>query len=217
MNITEWASLLAVGGVLAIGGFWVVNTVGDAIDLTIRERRFHKDLLKAIKHSQPSWQGVCAIAAIHGIPKKNAIRIVRVLRNEVVVGRDNGSALKLHSKLLDEYIADYEAEEPFEGLPSNTRSSLERLRKDLGSSTDALHSVTDHFRELLEFHNTKNRRQRFYTFGGFLVGVAGFVYGVFISVYPFSQPVEPSTALNELRPYAAPQAPSLQPPSHRNE
>lgn len=57
---------------------------------------------------------------------------------------------------------------------------------DYGPTTIRLFVENDGRFKLLKHNSAVNKRQRFYTFAGFLVGVLGFGYGVYISVYPFT-------------------------------
>ncbi|MGX1021193.1 hypothetical protein AB7M33_003869 [Pseudomonas sp. Y3 TE3536] len=172
---------------------WFFIRFIDDLEDHFRRLGFCKDLKGALKAGQPTWAEICDIAELRNVGKQVAFQEVKKVLRDVIVGREEGNDVKPHRKLLEGYLAEYRVEEPFEGLPSNTRISLERLRQDLGGEASALRSLTSHFRELLQIHDAINRRQRFYTFGGFLVGVAGFLFGVVIWFFPtIGQTAEPA-------------------------
>ncbi|CAD0264205.1 hypothetical protein DENIT_20092 [Pseudomonas veronii] len=190
----EWVIVIGFIGGGGVTVMWLVDSFAEALAVALRERRFRKDLKAAIKNSQPSWKEVCDIAELCGVGKQTAYLVVRTLLRDLIVGHEDGNWLKAHRTLLEGFVAEYKKEEPFEGLPSETRLSLERIRESLGTNADALHPLTGHFKELLKIHETVNRRQRFYTTGGFLVGLIGLMFGVYVSFYPYT----PDSVVNSM-------------------
>jgi hypothetical protein len=186
LKTIEWVLVVVYAGVLVATCYWLVTTLASAVEATWNLHRFRKKLQGALNDANLTWEDVCKVVANSGISKQAAYLEISSLQCELIVGRHKDDPQGSRRKLLDSLAAAYELEEPFEGLPSETRLSLERIRKSLGTNTEALHPLTTHFKELLKHNNAVNKRQRFYTFAGFLVGVLGFGYGVYISVYPFT-------------------------------
>lgn len=172
--------------VIAMVFVWGVCRLIDELEFLCRRRRFRTDLMGALDESQPVWAEVCDIAELCNITKQDAFQEVKKLLRNVIVGREGKDRLKPHRGLLEAYMVEYRAEEPFEGLPGNTRLSLERLRRELGGNSDVLHPLTNHFKELLQIHDAINRRQRAYTVGGFVIGVVGLAFGIYAWYYPVS-------------------------------
>lgn len=176
---------LILGGItgLAITGAaaWALNWVGTEAQEVINEWRFYKTFRAAILHSQPSWKEVCSIAEVKGVPKETAFRLARQLHTSVLAGKDKGGDLQPYRALLEQYMADFREEEPFEGFKPRARLALERIKKDLGGSTEALNSVMEHLSELMTFQEGVNKRQRYYTFFGFVVGVISFGYAIYVT------------------------------------
>lgn len=157
---------------------WLANVLVQLGFLVYIHRRFKKFLKGSITHNQPKWDQVCEVAESFGVTKQRAIMIVTFVLSDVLAGTVIDDESKSKRTLLESYITAYRLSEPFEGLPNETRLYLDRLRKELGTNTEALHPLTSHIRELLKGRDATNRRQRFYTSGGFLVGVLGLVYAM---------------------------------------
>lgn len=178
--------LISLFLVSVAGLIWLLIVVVEESERHFAAKRFRKALRKAVIHSQPTWLQVCDIAEVENVPKRRAYQITMEFVRDVHTGDDE--ELKPNRALLESYMAEYLQMEPFEGLPSATHLSLERLRKELGPNTEALNPLIVHLKELLKFHDKKNARQRFYTFAGFLSGV----FGILLAI---SVPAEISSAL----------------------
>ena len=189
MKATEWVAVVAIvvgAGSLA---YWIFIVIIDALGTAINQWRFRRAFRKAILHSQPSWTQVCDIALDYGMSKHVAYGAAREFLREILVGSDEKRELDTHSQLIESYVQAFKDDEPFDGIHDDTRLTLEKLRKDLGPNAGVLMPLANHLRELTRINDVSNRRQRFYTFGGFVVGVLGLVYGVLVSVYPLGQSV----------------------------
>lgn len=99
--------------------------------------------------------------------------------------------------LLESYLEEHQKQLPFEGLPRETRFMMDRLGKLLGTDVAELYPVASHVRELIKIKINEpiNRRQRFYTLGGFLLGIAGIAFGTFTFLFPPS--TAPEAAVSE--------------------
>ena len=66
-------------------------------------------------------------------------------------------------------------------MPNEVRIHMEKLKEKLETNDKSLEPLTHKIKELLEFNNSKNKRQRFYTFAGFIIGFFGFTYAIYLS------------------------------------
>lgn len=185
MSWTDWA---AAAFVAVLGGtvVWLIFIFGDAIDTAVRQSRFCKGLRGALEAGQPGWADICLVASTAGVSKQVAYLELRYLVRDLIVGTQKDDANGTRRKLLEALVAEYELEEPFEGLPGETRLELERIQKSLSGQTHLLHPLTAHFKELLKANDSRSKRQGFYTFAGFLFGVFGAGYGVYVSLFPLT-------------------------------
>lgn len=174
--------------------YWIFTLIIDASGVAINQWRFRRAFRKAILHSQPTWTQVCEIAVNYGMGKHVAYGATREFLQEILVGSDAKRELDKHRSLIEGYVQAFKDDEPFDGIRDDTRLTLEKLRKDLGPNAGILLPLANHLRELTGLNDVSNGRQRFYTFGGFVVGVLGFIYGVLVSVYPLGQSVESNCA-----------------------
>ena len=91
-----------------------------------------------------------------------------------------------YKTLLDSYVLQYKQMEPFEGLPGDIRLQLERLSLALGTNHTLLNPLTEQLQESVRLQEKTNKKQRFHTTGGFMLGVAGLLFGIFTSLFPLS-------------------------------
>jgi hypothetical protein len=193
--MSEWLKTVYLGVTFLGSGVltWIFgNQLGDLLGNIWIERKFRKDLRGAIKHSQPQWDQLVEIAQSRHLNQRAAYSVARSLLRDVLTGTE--TELVSHRKLLEDYIAKYKAAEPFEGLPSETRVHLERLREALNGQNGLLDPLTAQIRELVSVYEKDKSRQRQYTFGGFVVGVGGLVFAAYAYFNPYTPNVEVKAA-----------------------
>ncbi|MBJ6958419.1 hypothetical protein JG654_19075, partial [Vibrio cholerae] len=100
---------------------------------------------------------------------------IRRTVRDVLTGQEE--ELKPHLELLNSYTKEYKEVEPFENLPSDIRLPLERIREQLEDQA-LLEPLTSHIKQLVELHSKENKRQKFYTAGGFFIGLLGILLAV---------------------------------------
>lgn len=186
--MTEWIYyslilLTIVGG----GGFlgWLFVTI---IDVSVEVwqvnkglKLFRTDFEDSLKHSQPDWAEMKEIASLRGLTQSQIQFTLKEYIREIRAGRK--SELKEHIDLIKTYINNYKNDEPFEKLPSNLRIHLERLRDQLSNQL-VLEPLTVHIKELVSINNKENKKLKFYTVGGFFVGLFGIALALFFYVSP---------------------------------
>ena len=164
---------------------WALNDILNDYFNFKRAKVFTKDLEDCVKHSQPSWNEVKEIASISTVPHQTVLKILKRLHVQILAGRN--SDLESHKQLLESYIQNYKTEEPFEGIPNEIRMHLERLRENINGNELILEPLTSQIRELLTIKQKEMKQQKWYTIGGFIIGVAGLIFAIFTYYTPFSQ------------------------------
>lgn len=217
MQIPTWLYTLLISSTL-IGAFlfttWVLGTMLDDILDMKRQKQFEEDLRLAIKHSQPSWEHLSNIASTRNIKNTDVYRILQKLLREILTGRE--SDLVSHQNVVEGYLAKIKEIEPFEGIPTEIRIHLERIKEQLSNDIMLMQPLTGQIQDLLSVNEKEKRQQKYYTVGGFFVGFVGLIFAAFAYIYPCSNSVPAETIPNKSTPSAAetgaekPSNPSLQ-------
>lgn len=176
----EWI-LVSTIAIAFIGGFvfiaWVLsNLLGDIFEMGSISQ-FSNDFKDTVKHSQPTWDDIKEIASTRHLTQSQIHFTIRKYYREIMAGRD--SELEAHKTLIKSYIDQYRKDEPFEGLPNEVRIHLERLRDQINGNDHLLEPLTSQIKDLLTVNATEKRNQKYFTVGGFFVGLAGFAFAVY--------------------------------------
>lgn len=152
------------------------------------EKHFQEDLILAIVNSQPTWPQILQIAASRQVKNERVYWILQRLLRETLTGRNTD--LAPHRALLETYIQNMKEAEPFEGMPKEIRVHLERLREQSSISPQSMEPLANQIRELLSVNQKEYKQQKYYTVGGFFVGILGFIFAAYAYFYPY-QPAQP--------------------------
>ena len=87
--------------------------------------------------------------------------------------------LEEHKALLQGYIAKFKKEDPFEGIPAETRIHLVRLSEQLPEKGYVLEPLTSQIREAFSIYDKDKRRQRLYAIVGLVLGVASLMFAAY--------------------------------------
>ncbi|WP_095050075.1 hypothetical protein [Pseudomonas sp. Irchel s3h9] len=201
---------IAISCVVIICAFmflaWVLASALEEYFKSKWEKDFDEDLALAIKISQPSWPQILQIAASRQVRNERIYWILQRLLREILTGRN--TELAAHRDLVESYIQQMKETEPFEGMPKEIRIHLERLREQLTTPAQSMEPLANQIRELLSVNDKEKRQQKYYTTGGFFVGILGLAF----AVYPLVSLNSPSpTAATSTQPISsAPPASSTQ-------
>lgn len=172
--LSEWiyVVLVLLGLTFATGLLsWMLGTILQEIFEARWIKEFAKDFKDSVKHSQPNWDEIKEIASTRGLTQSKIQLTLRKFYREVLTGRD--SDLLEHKALIKSYIDKYREDEPFEGLPNEVRIHLEKIREQLDGNEHHLEPLTNQIKDLLTVNEKDRKYQRYYTIGGFFVGLAG--------------------------------------------
>jgi hypothetical protein len=187
MQILGWwfyvGLLAAAAGIIALLAWLAGSILEEFYSLKLR-KEFEADLLSAIKTTQPPLSQILAIARTRHTKNSVVYGTLQRMLRELLTGREKD--LLPHRQLIEQYIAKMDEAEPFEGMPSQVRIHLERIRENLPAQSALLDPLITQIRELLSVNESERKRQRYYTIGGFLVGLLGLFFAAIAYFYPYS-------------------------------
>ncbi|KRW82830.1 hypothetical protein [Marinobacter sp. P4B1] len=189
--------LISIG---VIGAFvfvsWAFGTIIEDIFEMKQINNFSNDFKDTVKHSQPTWEDVKEIASTRGLTQSKIQYTIRKYYREIMAGREDD--LSPHKELIKDYIDQYRKDEPFEGLPNEVRIHLERLRDQIDGNEHLLEPLTSQIKDLLTINKKEQKHQKYYTIGGFFVGLAGFTFAIYTSfIDPQIEPPEVSQSMSQ--------------------
>lgn len=187
MRIPDWLyfSTLILGSAASFAFFlWALKSILDDYFSIRWQRQFENDVTLAIADSQPSWEQILEIAETRNVGRQTVYRTLQRLIREALTGRN--APLKEHLGVLEGYLAKLKEDEPFEGLPDELRVHLERVREQLPNGLLVLLPLASQIRVLVAINEKVQRRQRYYTVGGFFIGMVGVVFAAVTYFHPYS-------------------------------
>jgi predicted nucleic acid-binding Zn ribbon protein len=157
--------------------YGVNNIAEDFVNRKIR-KIFKQDLIKSISNVvQPNWNQVKIIAETNSLQRKDLSRVLKLIITEIFSGE---SSLKADNiPLLEGYLESHSQEEPFEGIPSEIKIHLERLKENSDITMLQLEPLTKHISELLKINSSEKKRQKAFSIISFLIGIGGFAIGLY--------------------------------------
>ncbi|MCQ9394443.1 hypothetical protein NRB14_22820 [Pseudomonas viridiflava] len=191
--ITELGLVVIVVAFVAAFLWFLFFVIVECVLASWSRAAFRKDVVSSLNNAGLSWEQLCETALRHRLNQKNALHAIRILYTDILVGNKKCNENNSMLPALEGFIADYKNEELFEELPSETRATLASIRKTLGQSANVLDPLLMQVKSIVGKKDKVNARQRFYTCWGFMVGVVGVVFSVY--VYVDSLPVSTSQAV----------------------
>lgn len=132
---------------------------------------FRRDFEAAIKHSQPTWEEMKVIIRANNLSQSKIFNVFQDLMKKILTGE--AQDFEPHKELIRSYIHKSNQEEPFEGIPDDIRIHLERLREKIEDHAELLDPLTSQIKDLLSINKRERLQQKYYTTGGFFVGILG--------------------------------------------
>jgi hypothetical protein len=180
----NWTDFPVFGGMLAgaAASGMLLGMVDESRKQKRRRTLLTSEISEAVRHSQPTWQQIVDLADLDGNSTKDAYFCVRKLYKDLLLGK--AKDLEPHRELVETYISTRKQDEPFEGLPTETRVHLERLREAMSGKEQLLEPLTTQIRELVSVYERDKRGQRRYTVWGFFITAASLVFAAYTYFYP---------------------------------
>lgn len=174
--------LLLICGVLYL--FWQSSSLVDEYFKYKQRRLFREDLTMAILNKSCSFtlQHMQQIAETRSVTQQDIQKTLKVLLREVLT--DRNISLQPHQTVIETFISNMKDREPFEGLPNEIRIHLDRLKDELKISSERLEPLTIQIRELVSINTREKKVQKYYTVGGFVLGVVGLGFAAYTYYVP---------------------------------
>lgn len=185
MKIPGWLLLVgfnfsAIGGLIFV--FWATNSIIDSIFEIKKRAKFSDELGLALQNGKPTWSEVLDFAELGGVSRNQVSYTLRQLNRDIITGKN--TTLAPYKADVEHFLASLRAAEPFEGMPSEIRIHLERLQEKGADVRSLIEPLTSQIRDLLALKSKENRHQKYYTVGGFVIGVVGLLFAGYTYVYP---------------------------------
>ena len=175
----DWLIFVFILGGVLLGGY-SIRSIIDIVQIYFEimdVNSFKRDFEAAVKHSQPPWEEMKEIIRVSNLSQARIYRILRITMKNILAGE--AEELEPYKDLISSYIVKHNEEEPFEGMPSEIRIHLERLRERIEGQAELLEPLTEKIKDLLSINEKERRNQKYYTMGGFFVGVLGFLFAAY--------------------------------------
>jgi len=177
----EWQTVVFIMGGILLATIYLLWIAGILIDAYIESKKineYSKDFETSIQHSQPSWEEMKEIIRTHNLQQSKVLHIYQKAMKKILTGESK--ELEPYKELIRSYIDKYNEEEPFEGMPSDIRIHLERLREQINDDrANLLDPLTNQIKDLLSINERERKHQKYYTIGGFFVGIIGLIFAIY--------------------------------------
>lgn len=165
---------------ILVGVFSVIGIIANIYNnyISTRERaKFREDLTSAVKLTQPTWEQVLLISGTQSLSQTDVNIVLREMIRDALSGKAEG--MQEHIALLESYLQSHKREEPFEDLPDDVRSHLERIKAHIPDRPELLDPLADQLRELKAKNIREKRRQSYINIVSLIIGIAGLIVGVY--------------------------------------
>ena len=170
--------LLSVGFLIL---FLLLNSIIDDIFKVKFSRIFLEDLKKAIKYKTLAPQQISTLAESRNLNTRYTVHSVKKAVGDLLTTEDDN--LK-EIEQLQNYLTYIKQIEPFEGVPSEIRIHLERIKDHSPDLTNLLDPLAIQIKELATVRSREMRLQKYYTVGGFFIGLIGIAVAVWMYINP---------------------------------
>ena len=180
--------VLFFAGILA---FLLVSILNDAFAVKY-SRTFKENLKKAISSRQLTAQQIAMLAEAGNLDTHQTSHAAKQVLADLLIDSESKPE---HITQVETYLSYMKSIEPFEGVPSELRIHLERLKDQTPSVGPLLDPLAMQIKELASVRNRETKLQKYYTAGGFFVGIAGIALAIWMYTNP--QAPEPATQLQK--------------------
>lgn len=181
---------LLIGSVIVL--LWQMTTLLDELIKLKTRKLFREDVTMALinRGDKLTIEHIQSIAETRGVTQNDIQKTLKVLLRELLAERN--ISLQRHQSEIEKFLSVLREKEPFEGLPNEVRLHLERLKDELNIRAEKLEPLTIQIRELVSIKHREARLQKYYTVGGFVLGVVGLAFAAYTYFYPPSVAPSPS-------------------------
>jgi len=169
-------------------------------------KKLRDNIEAAISNGVPSWEQIRAIESTYHLLRPNSLKnnLNLLIKSKVVSGSQENSA---QLELLQGWKESLKSDEPFEGIPSELKLPLERIRKEAPEHQHLLEMLVSQLQEFSEKSTNEKKRKNFVSILSLIFGIAGFLIGAYQAYDTTDQKDLPNKALNsQASPAGAPQS-----------
>lgn len=180
MDIALLFGLLAFAALVIL---LVLNSIIDDLFKVKFSKIFLEDLKKATKHKTLTPQQVTTLAESRHLDTRYTVYSVKKAIGDLLISEDENSKEIQH---LEIYLNHIKQIEPFEGVPIELRIHLERIKDQSPNLAGLLDPLAIQIKELATVRSREVKLQKYYTAGGFFVGLIGIAIAVWMYINPLA-------------------------------
>ena len=156
--------------------FWQLLTIYLDHLKSSNHKKLKSDIESAIANGTPSWSQIKTISSTYPWLIDNSIKknINKIISEKVISGTESN---KDNIELLEEWLEMLTSDEPFEGIPSELKVPLERIRKDAPDQAHLLELLVSQLQEFNEKSQAEKKRKNYISILSLMFGIAGFLVG----------------------------------------
>ena len=190
-SVLTVVAMVALLSLSILAGAWQFITLVVEINKFSNNRKLKEDLEKSITNGSPSWTQVKIIASTYSLLPENSLNsnLKKILKG-YVIGGSEGNEKQI--KLLEEWLEKQSSDEPFDGIPSELKLPLERIRKEVPDQAHNLELLVAQLQDFTEKSAADKRRKNLVAILSLLVGIGGFLVGLYQVYDSKYQPEEPN-------------------------
>ncbi len=184
MSWNEFMALvLLIEIMVAIGMLiWAIPTIIDGIIKSKRRNKFGKEISRLFEKNKLNRIQIEVLAKEYFLNSKD---IQLVARREFKESLSVDDPIKEKTNYFQELYQDYERDEPFEGLPSDVRLHLERVRESLGKDKDhMLQPLASQLQDLNDENVRKHKKMWWISVASLMIGVASLAFAAYAYFNP---------------------------------
>lgn len=179
------AFIIGILLVSALALFFLVSSIIDDLFKVKFSKIFLDDLKKAIKHKDLTPQQISTLAESRNLDTRSTVYSVKkVIGDLLTTEEDNIREIEQ----LQNYLSHIKQIEPFEGVPSELRIHLERIKDHAPEFATLLDPLAIQIKELAAIRSREVKLQKYYTAGGFFVGLIGVAIAIWVYINPLQPP-----------------------------
>jgi hypothetical protein len=184
MSWKEFMALVLLIEVMVVLGMliWAIPAIIDGIIKTNRRNRFGKELSELFEKNKLDRQQVEILSKEYYLTSKDIQLAARRQFKEALISEQ---AKKDKSDYFQALFEDYERDEPFEGLPSDVRLHLERVREALGKENDhMLQPLASQLQDLNDENIRKHKKMWLVSVASLMIGIASLAFAAYVYYKP---------------------------------
>ncbi|MND19068.1 hypothetical protein D3C80_93690 [compost metagenome] len=184
MSWKEFTALILLIEIMVLFGMfaWAIPTIIDKAVKYKRRIKFGKELSRLFESKTLDRPQIEILAKEYYLNSKDIqLTARREFKNSLCTNDISNEKANYFQSLFQ----DYEKDEPFEGLPSDVRLHLERVRETLGKDNDhMLQPLASQLQELNDVNVRKQKRMWLVSVASLMIGVVSLAFAAYVYYKP---------------------------------